>query len=114
MVAILFAHFLGDFLFQTNDMALNKSTSIKWLSLHVLAYTFSLFAVAVFILGTKGLLLFLFWNALLHWIVDFFTSKVIARLSSLSNKKWFYTMIGFDQFLHAATLIVTYDIFSKS
>ena len=39
MLVLLTAHFVGDFLCQTDRMAVNKSKSFKWLAIHVATYT---------------------------------------------------------------------------
>jgi hypothetical protein len=111
IILLLFAHFLGDFLFQSNDMALKKAKSIKWLMIHVGAYTMALGLVALLLFPWHNWWLFVLLNGALHAFVDFFTSKIIARASQWQDKKWFYTGIGFDQFLHGACLVWTYDLF---
>jgi hypothetical protein len=113
IVVILFVHFIMDFIAQTDDMALNKSKSIKWLSIHVGVYIIP-FWIAF---GWKyGLV-----NFLLHWITDFVSSKLTTkyylemeyakahRLHSSSRQK-FWIVIGADQFIHAACLILTLGI----
>ena len=40
---IMFLHWLADFVFQTDEMAKNKSTSWKWLFAHIAMYTSVLF-----------------------------------------------------------------------
>jgi hypothetical protein len=110
IVWLLFGHFIGDFLLQTNHMALNKAHSMSWLSIHVITYTAVLASFSFSLLDINSWYLFFLINGGLHWVVDFITSKVIYRLNKLPNKKWYYTGIGFDQFLHAACLIMTYDL----
>lgn len=40
---LLVAHLIGDYLFQTDDMAANKKSSILWCLAHVLTYTLCVF-----------------------------------------------------------------------
>ena len=40
---ILISHFIGDFLFQTDNMTENKNKSNKWLTYHLIAYSFPIF-----------------------------------------------------------------------
>jgi len=131
IIALLFVHFIADFVCQNDKMALNKSKSVKWLTIHVLVYTLVLFFGAVLILQPNvhtviaemyenkvtiyyiPILGYVFLNAVLHWVTDFFTS----RLNSFLLKKfapshhWFFVGVGFDQFIHTSTLILTYQYF---
>lgn len=117
IVGILTMHFIADFLCQTRTMARNKSTSIKWLSIHVLVYTFVM-ALAFFVVGEfKGinynatLLLGLYYiviNGAAHWLTDFVTSKISGYFYKKGNEWAFFGIIGLDQLIHAATLLLTY------
>jgi hypothetical protein len=107
IITLLFAHWVADFLFQSNTMALNKSTSVKWLSLHVLTYSTIILIFVFFLLPWKTALIFAVVNAVLHWITDFFTSKLTTAYKD--DRRYFFLIIGLDQFIHAATLIFTLD-----
>ena len=69
MIKIILGHFVGDFFFQTKDMAGNKylpgHKGFLWCSLHVFLYTST---VAVFTQNFS--LIFLLGVFLPHWIVD--------------------------------------------
>jgi len=80
IIYILIAHFIGDFIFQSNYMALNKSSSNKVLFLHILTYSIPLLVLNVY---------WAILNSLLHFIVDYVTSRVNKRLWELENKKYF-------------------------
>ena len=41
VILIALIHLIVDFFLQTREMGENKSKSIKWLSLHILVYSFS-------------------------------------------------------------------------
>jgi hypothetical protein len=115
ILAILTVHFVADFVFQSSQMATNKSKSIKWLSIHVGVYGL-VSLLSAFIICFKFdncLLAFGWWstNVLLHFIVDFFTSKVTSKLWEQKKTRLFFTMIGFDQLLHNICLIGTYYYF---
>ena len=101
LLLICVVHFLGDFVFQSSKMATGKSKSIKWLSIHVGSYYHN------FLFG------FYWWiaNVILHFVVDFFTSKITSRFWEQKNMRFFFVMIGFDQLLHAICLISTFFIF---
>lgn len=109
---IFFAHWVGDFVCQTREMAERKSNSLYWLSIHVVIYsiviqTFSLFVSP----NITSWILFSLTNFGLHFLVDFFTSKATTYFWQKDNKKAFFTTIGFDQFLHAACLLWTANQF---
>lgn len=114
-LVILTVHFLADFVFQSSKMATGKSKSLKWLSIHVLVYGLVSILSAVYIavkfnqnelginyeLGIGWLTV----NVGLHFIVDFFTSKITSRLWEVKNTRLFFVMIGFDQLLHSFCLL---------
>lgn len=110
-ISLLFFHWLGDYLLQTNRMAKLKSERIEWLTFHALAYSFALTLGALLLLPWKIAIGFIALNAALHWITDFITSRASAYFKN--NPRIFFPIIGFDQFLHAAALILTYDHFSQ-
>lgn len=107
LITILFAHWVADFLFQTETMALNKSKSIKWLTVHVLTYTIVLFGFSLLLLDVQTALLFAGINGALHWITDFFTSKLTTAY--YNNRRVFFLIIGLDQFMHTAILIMAWE-----
>ena len=75
---LLVAHFVGDFLCQTDWMATNKSKRWDALALHVLVYTFvlALFTVRL----PADVSLFLAVNMGAHFVQDAITSLINARL----------------------------------
>ncbi len=104
---ILFAHWLGDFLFQTRRIAHEKSKNLFWLTIHILIYSISLFIISSVIFQEMQLILkFVGLNALFHWITDFITSKLTSRYRS--NERVFFLLLGFDQLIHHFTLYLTF------
>ncbi len=109
---IVLLHFIGDFVLQSNWMALNKSRNNWALLSHVLTYT-SVITIGGCVLWYKvpfDINLIVAWvlaNGLLHFITDYITSRINARLWKLDNKAWFFTIIGFDQVIHYACLFFT-------
>lgn len=101
LFAIIWLHFLGDFVLQTDEMAMNKSKSNRWLSLHVFVYL-----APMMILGLK----FAFVNAIFHWLVDWVTSRMTSKLWAQKRQHEFFVVIGLDQAIHLTTLIFTISL----
>jgi hypothetical protein len=95
-LAAIWLHFIGDFLLQTDKMALNKSSSGKWLTIHVVVY-----ALAILPLGWQ----YAVYNAILHLVVDFGTSRATTFLYSRGHRHWFFVIIGLDQAVHVSWLL---------
>lgn len=130
-LSLLILHFLGDFILQSNWMALGKSKSWYPLLIHTLVYS------ACFL--PFGLL---FWaiTFVTHTATDFFTSRWTSKLwfiplepitdyvkdvehdcpgpkwsthfASIDARKrhWFFVAIGADQLIHFTTLALTYRL----
>ena len=112
-IFLMFIHWIGDYVFQTGDMARYKSKSFYWLTIHVLAYTSALVLgslILYFVLDIKlvNVSVFILVNAVLHWLTDSITSRLAAKFKEKSDKLYYCTL-GFDQFIHAACLISTYE-----
>ena len=103
---ILVAHWVGDYLFQTTNMAVEKSASLKWLTLHVLTYMLVLGCFSIFLFSWKLALTYIALNGILHFITDFFTSKLAVKHQD--NARVFYPILGFDQMTHGLCLYLTY------
>jgi hypothetical protein len=126
---LIFVHYIADFMFQTENQALGKSTSLKQLVSHTLTYTavfyvvFSLWCgyqnhighITVQDLGwTIKVFLFFPITFVCHTIIDFFTSKITSK--KFKNKEFYtgipnfgaFSIIGLDQVIHYATLFATY------
>jgi hypothetical protein len=112
LLAIFVVHFLADFVFQSSQMATGKSKSLKWLSIHVGVYGLvSLISMYLVLNSVNSFYLGFSWwlgNVALHFITDFFTSKVTSRFWESKNMRLFFVMIGFDQLIHNVCLIGTY------
>jgi membrane-bound metal-dependent hydrolase YbcI (DUF457 family) len=99
ILGLVWVHFVADFILQSDMMATNKSTSLKWLGYHVLVYTG---CMAVF-LDWRFFLL----NGLIHFCVDYVTSRGTSYLWTKNERHWFFCLIGFDQAIHLSTLVLT-------
>lgn len=96
---LVWLHFLGDFILQSDWMALGKSKSSKVLVIHVLVYS------ACFLpYGLK----FCIATFALHFVTDFISSRATSWLWKQEKRHWFFVVIGLDQALHLTALALTY------
>lgn len=108
MIKLLFLHFLADFILQPREMGKKKSSHLGWLAGHLLIQ----FLVFLPFVGWKLSLI----NAGIHGLIDnniwnLYKFSVLKRNKLVIKESfaywedhWFYATIGFDQFLHTATL----------
>ena len=116
---IMFLHFLGDFVFQTDKMAQGKAHSLKWLLFHILTYgsilliglgTHSYYSIMYFPEVLSGILAYVASNVGLHMLIDFFTSKITSYYWAKKKTHEFFVVIGLDQFLHFLCLYLTLGV----
>lgn len=98
VLAILGTHFVADFVLQNDWMALNKSKRLLPLAAHVAVYSAGLIW-----LGWK----FAALNGVLHFVVDYVTSRVTARLWEKGQRHLFFVVIGLDQYTHQVCLFLS-------
>ena len=120
---MMFIHWIGDFVLQTEYEATHKSTENRALLSHTLHYTMT-WICAMFIWSvyqnhighitmvqvgwSPWVLLFFPITFVVHTITDYFTSRLNTYLW---NKKDFHNLfvsVGFDQLLHFVQLYFTY------
>lgn len=99
VIGLFVLHFLADFVFQSNKMAQNKSSSNFWLGAHVLVYTLFMFPIGI---------IFAIVNGILHFTTDYFTSRLSKRMWNEKKVHEFFVVIGFDQMVHMISLVLTY------
>lgn len=123
ILIILIAHFVADFMLQTHYMASQKSENVWILVQHIITYTLAFFII----FGSSWYLFYYFFepittadiwlkltigislvNGILHYLIDFFTSKVTKYLWRKKAYHNFFVVIGFDQLLHTGLLIFSY------
>lgn len=123
---IIVAHFIADWAFQTDWMALNKSKSVVALSWHVTVYTLTMLGIMTLWMGHQpaGMYASIYVG---HFITDFITSRITSKLWFFAplttihpsyngsqmwtyvegRRHWFFVMIGFDQLIHYVMLAYT-------
>lgn len=132
LTTLFAAHFVGDFLFQTDWMAMNKSQRWDALAAHVGVYAVTLGLFTSIALppapypyaDTVWFSAFVAVNAALHFVTDAVTSRATSRLWFLptvgfgmrpnwiqvevkNTRHWFFVLIGLDQLIHVLTLLWT-------
>lgn len=99
LVAWVFVfHFIGDFVLQSDWMAMNKSKRNIPLLTHIAVY-----GSCLLLFGP----LFALVNAGAHLITDFITSRVTSHLWARNERHYFFVVIGLDQLAHQLVLIAT-------
>jgi hypothetical protein len=78
--AVVLAHFIADFIAQTDWMALNKSTNWRALTLHVAVYSLIVTTLIGVSGALQGLALWSAVNAAAHFAQDAITSRITAQL----------------------------------
>jgi hypothetical protein len=109
---LLWHHYVADFMLQSHWMATNKSKRLDALLLHVGIYTFYLIVAMTLLTWSNPLafpvLSYALLNGALHFCIDFVTSKLSAFAWQEEEWHGFFLIVGFDQFLHTACLILTF------
>ena len=105
VVVILWAHFVGDFILQSDYHAVNKSKSNLALFEHVLFYSLPLTLIGFLIPVSIA---WIIANAVMHAAVDYVTSRITSKLWQQNKRHWFFVTIGADQSLHFTCLFVSY------
>jgi len=104
IILIIWLHFISDFVFQTDYIAINKSKMANVLIGHCITYS------ALFIFFGWY---YAFINGALHLVVDFVSSKLTASFWENNKRHWFFVTIGADQALHLTCLILTLNYLTR-
>ena len=112
---LIAAHWLGDFVLQSDRMAKWKATMWSMLFQHVVIYTVTMTVALIvghFILVGPIMMLeqaakFAAVTFVAHFITDAITSRINASLWSQQRTHDFFVSVGFDQLLHMAQIYFT-------
>jgi len=118
VIFLLCAHFVADFCFQTQEMAQEKSKSLRALFDHVWVYTAVIMVLVAAFLFAAGLdvanaVCFAGINGVVHFGIDYVTSRINRILYEAKETHWFFVGIGFDQLLHTSILVGTASMLLK-
>jgi Protein of unknown function (DUF3307) len=106
IIYLLFCHWVGDFVLQSDYMAQNKSKSNKALSIDCFVYGLTLGIMTLN--PVFGLI-----NGLIHFPVDYVTSRINSKLWAEKKVHYFFVSVGFDQWIHFVTMILSWNYLSK-
>lgn len=114
LLVIFIAHYVADFIIQTHSQSTSKWSDINALTTHIVTYT-------IFMLGAASLLAWFgmfnwamvpWWalaNGLMHFIVDFITSKYTHSYFEDKEYRKGFQVIGADQLAHQICLLVSFS-----
>ncbi len=123
--AILFIHWIADFVLQTDKQAKGKSKNWGDLLSHTGVYSTVWAFASLFIIGYTDntltanqyivySLLFAGITFVAHTVTDYFTSRLNSKLYAANKVHYFFVSIGFDQILHYVQLFLTYQFIINS
>lgn len=122
-LSIIVLHFIGDWVLQSNWMALNKGKDAIALAAHVVVVGTTLL-IGMLLLGYELELAYAFmaYNMLAHFVTDMMTPNITSYFwfvrviepvngpgskfygaYDMPKRHWFFVAIGADQLIHYAT-----------
>lgn len=100
LLILIWLHFVADFILQSDWMARNKSSSNIALAVHVCVYS-----IPFILIGW----VYACVNGVVHFGVDWITSRLCAKLYKSGKRHEFFVVLGLDQAIHMTTLVITYQ-----
>jgi len=119
VLAVIFIHWVADFVIQTKWEGENKSKNNKALVSHTFKYSFlwGIFGVVFLAHNLQydvwDLFIFLGVTFVAHTITDYFTSRLNTKLWNEKRVHDFFVSVGFDQVLHYFQLLLTIFLLTK-
>lgn len=109
MGLIILGHIVGDFYLQTDKIASNKKTSMKYMILHCLIYSM-LMAVIILLLSNDVKLILQMTGLILitHFIID-----IMKKYLDKRYEKYEYMIFLLDQVVHIVVLLIVYYFLSS-
>lgn len=115
---ILLAHWIADFVCQTDKMAKGKSSDWRQLVMHITAYVTAvnlIIPTAMFCMlmppaTVASVVLWGYLNGVMHLCVDAVTSRITSKLYAAGRIHDFFVVIGLDQFIHTVCLLGTWSL----
>jgi hypothetical protein len=98
---LVLLHLIADTFAQTEWM-------IEWKGVRIFPLTLHTFFYSIFLLPVG--FTFAIINGILHWFIDYFSSKRIEKLWRLGDRKKTFIATAIDHCVHISTLVVTYAI----
>jgi hypothetical protein len=110
ILGLLFAHWVADFVCQTQKMSENKSRYWGDLLNHTSLYSVIMWGyilgITQFNIITSSVFFIVTFTC--HTITDYFSSRRTRKLYEDDRIHDFFVVIGFDQWLHYVQLFITY------
>jgi hypothetical protein len=119
LASMMTCHWYADFHLQNDWMAQGKSSSNYILFLHVATYTLFMLLFSVGMVSNGYFhpsvgFIFPAVNGILHFCVDWVTSRWTSYHWKRGERHEFFVVIGFDQLLHFICLASTLAYFMRS
>lgn len=121
---ILTAHWIFDFILQTDAQAKGKSSSMKDLLSHTGSYSMYWLMASCLLFGIQNIhreTSWYIWTSIIfstvtficHTITDYFTSRLNKRLWEKGQTHKFFISVGGDQLLHYTQLFLTFYFLTR-